>query len=281
MWRGLVPHANYRRRFVRGNLMDTEEAVRRVRLITPMLRNDVKTAILSHAVMESANGTIPKGVAGLQIASADTYHAVQSALTIKVAMDLARIFDRSENRPLENQDKASVPILAALLGRSDVQTVLVREAANWIGEAAHVHHPSSAPADLLDAALRSLEEQHRSEERVSCRKAIDEFLTIAARLTIDGSKEKVAFERIRELRHRRLAHSLFDKQPEALPKYSDLQILLDVAKEAAERASLAVERLNTDFADLAQHDRENADGYYACVLDGLQRKASQLSGQEH
>jgi hypothetical protein len=43
--------------------MNTEEAVRRLRLITPMLRNDMKTAILSYAVMEAANRTIPRGLA--------------------------------------------------------------------------------------------------------------------------------------------------------------------------------------------------------------------------
>jgi hypothetical protein len=255
--------------------LNTEEALRRVRLITPVLRGDVETAICSHAIMESANGIIPKGVARLEIDSADTYHAVQTALTIKVAMDLARIFDRPERRPLEKQGKASVPILAALLGRPDVQAALVREATNWIGEAEHVHPPSSAPAGLLEAALRSLKDQHQSEERAACSRAIDDFLIVAARITVEGSKEKIAFERVWELRNRRLAHSLFDKQPEALPKYSDLQILLDVSKEAAGRASLAVEGLNTDFAELARRDRENADEYYACVLDGLRRAAGQ------
>ena len=37
--------------------MDTEEALRRVKLIAPMLRGDVERAILSHAVMEAANDT--------------------------------------------------------------------------------------------------------------------------------------------------------------------------------------------------------------------------------
>jgi hypothetical protein len=66
---------------------------------------------------------------------------------------------------------------------------------------------------------------------------------------------------------------LFDQEPRALPIYADLGLLLNVAKEAAKHASLAVEGLNTDFDDLSREDRKNADRYYACVLDGLKREA--------
>jgi hypothetical protein len=52
--------------------------------------------------------------------------------------------------------------------------------------------------------------------------------------------------------------------------------LLNVAKEAAKHASLAVEGLNTDFDDLSREDRKNADRYYACVLEGLKRGARAL-----
>jgi hypothetical protein len=66
---------------------------------------------------------------------------------------------------------------------------------------------------------------------------------------------------------------LFDQEPDALPKYADLDLLLSIAKEAAKHASLAVDGLNTDFDDLSREDRRNADRYYACVLDGLKREA--------
>ena len=85
--------------------------------------------------------------------------------------------------------------------------------------------------------------------------------------------EKAALVRIREFRNARLAHSLFDKEPDALPKYGDLDLLLGAAKEAAQYASLAVEGRNTDFDDIARDDRRTADDYYACVLDGLKRAA--------
>ena len=82
-----------------------------------------------------------------------------------------------------------------------------------------------------------------------------------------------ALVRIRQFRDFRLAHSLFDIEPDALPIYADLELLLSIAKEATKHASLAVEGHNVDFDDMAQEERKNADGYYACVLDGLKRAA--------
>jgi hypothetical protein len=45
-----------------------------------------------------------------------TFNAVQQAMALKLALDLARIFDVTENGryPAEEQDKASIPVLAAL-----------------------------------------------------------------------------------------------------------------------------------------------------------------------
>lgn len=238
-----------------------------------MLRRDVRTAVLSHAIMEAANDTIPKGMDGTHSAFSDTYLATQNALAMKLAMDLARIFDLSERgRYLpEKQDKASIPVLAALLRKPDVQRGLEEDAAKWLPSVAHLGTFGPAPPGIVEAALKEAEENHRSEDRDQCRRAIANFLATAGRLEIDGSEEGAALGRIREFRNRRLAHSLFDKEPEAPPRYSDLSLLLEVAAEAATHASLAVEGLNTDFGDEARRDRENAEGYAACVLDGLKR----------
>jgi hypothetical protein len=91
--------------------MDTTEALRRIRRITPMMRKDVETADLSFLVME-----IPKGLEDASTPFSNIYLAGQNALALKLAMDLARIFDLSKNKqsPPEKQDKASIPVLAAL-----------------------------------------------------------------------------------------------------------------------------------------------------------------------
>lgn len=259
--------------------IDAVEAVRRVRIITPMLGQDVSTSSLSHIVLEAANRLIPKGLSGTYTPFANIYHAGQNALALKLAMDLARIFDLSESDrfPPEEQDKASVPVLGALLKRSDVQEILVHEAGSWVDGVGHIT-PSSAPPGVLEAALNSLQEKQRSTFRENCSKALSDFLAIAQRLETAGSKENDALIRIRQFRNRRLAHSLFNKKPDELPKYADLDLLLGVAKDAYKYASLAVEGLNKDFDSLDREDCQRASGYYACVLDGLKREARKLSG---
>jgi hypothetical protein len=255
--------------------MDTEEALRRVKLIAPMLRGDVERAILSHAVMEAANDTIPKGMASTYSDFGDAYFAVQNSLALKLAMDLARIFDLSEGAryPPEKQDKASIPVLAALLRRPDVQNELEQEAANWFPDTAHFGTIGDAPLEVIEAGLKKLEEDYRSQNRDGCRRAMADFLALAGRLEVEGSEEKAALGRTRDFRNRRLAHALIDKEPKAPPKYADLNLLLDLAKEAATGASLAVEGISTDLSDQARSARQNAEGYAACVLDGLQRAA--------
>jgi AbiU2 len=253
--------------------MDTTEALRRIRLITPMMRKDVETADLSSLVMEAANNTIPKGLEGTFTPFTNIYLAGQNALTLKLAMDLARIFDLSEGRPAEAQDKASIPVLAALLTRPDVRDGLLQDAAKWIAGIEIGHPAGSPPPDVLKADPESTKEGHRSRFGDACQRAITDFLSLVKGLEVKDSEENAALVRIRQFRNRRLAHSLFDQEPDAVPKYADLDLLLSIAKEAAKHASLAVDGLNTDFDDLSREDRSNADRYYACVLDGLKREA--------
>lgn len=261
--------------------METEEALRRVRLIVPMLRQDVSTAVTSHAVMEAANDTIPRGLTGHHTEFVDTYHAVQNALALKLTMDIARIFDLSDTRrfPAERQDKASIPVLAALMGRPDVQEALEHDAARWLAGVESIGAEDDA---AFDDVITQLEADQRAEDSRDCKNAIAGFLAATSTIGLDGSEEREALSRIRQVRDRRLAHSLFDKEPDNLPRYSDLYLLLGLAKNAAKHAALAVEGINTRFDNQAIDDRKNADGYSACVLDGLKRASDPRSRpQDH
>jgi hypothetical protein len=82
--------------------MNTDEALRRVRQIAPMLGDDVRTAVQTHAVLEAANDTIPRGV---NHEFAATFNAIQNALALKLALELARIFDLSKRPPQRNRTK--------------------------------------------------------------------------------------------------------------------------------------------------------------------------------
>ena len=49
-------------------------------------------------------------------------------------------------------------------------------------------------------------------------------LSLAQGLEVKGSEKNAALVRIRQFRNRRVAHFLFDKKPDALPKYADLDL---------------------------------------------------------
>jgi AbiU2 len=163
--------------------------------------------------------------------------------------------------------------LAALLTRPDVQDGLLQDAAKRIAGIKIGYLAGSPPPDVLEA----VEEGYGSRFSDDCQKAITDFLALAQGLEVRDSEENAALVRIRQFRDFRLAHSLFDGEPDALPIYADLELLLSIAKEATKHASFAIEGLNVDFDDMAQEDRKNADDYYACVLDGLKRAARRWS----
>ena len=200
---------------------------------------------------------------------ANIYLAGQNALALKLAMDLARIFDLSTGKqayPPEEQTKASIPVLAALLRRPGVQEGLAQDAGEGASHIKNVYTAGSLPPGVLEADLES------SQREVSQRLPQGGHGLSRSRPAFGGG----GFEREGRTwpypRVPRLpACSFLVRQ--ALPIYVDLGLLLDVAKEAAKHASLAVEGHDTDFDDLSREDRRNADRYYACVLDGLKREA--------
>jgi hypothetical protein len=253
--------------------LSTEEALRRVKSIVPMLVADVQTAILSHAVLEASNDTVPPGMKGYWTEFNETYNAVQNALTLKLALDVARIFDLSISAryPAEEQDKASVQVLAALLQREDVATELEKDAAGWMPGFDSAHDDFADMPDGVTGVLEEMAEDAAEENKADCRAAINAFVVEAAKLSDECDPTHGALKRVREFRNKRLAHSLFDKEPDALPLYSDLDTLLGMAKIAARLAKLAVEGGNTELEEQAARNRENAEGYAACVLDGLKR----------
>ncbi len=255
--------------------LNTEEALRRVRLIVPMLVADVQTAVLSHAVLEASNDKIPKGMKGHWTEFNETYNAVQNALTLKLALDIARIFDLSTSArfPAEEQDKASVQVLAALLQREDVTAELEKAAAEWMPGFEYAGDDFASLPDGVNDMLAEMAGDDAEENKASCRGAINAFVAEAAKLKDEATEAHGALTRVRDFRNKRLAHSLFDKEPDALPLYSDLNKLLEVAKIAARLAKLAVEGGNTELEEQAERNRANAEGYAACVLDGLKRAA--------
>lgn len=226
--------------------MNTDEAVRRVKLIVEALLADVGAAVTTHVTMETLNETIPAALGNQPANPAYTFNAIQGALTQKVAMDIARIFDVTEGGRflVEEQDKASIPVLAALFARDDVKGALLEAARHWTPAA-------------------------EKEQMAACRRAVAGFIRIAQLFQTGGTKEREAFGRIREYRTKRLAHYLFDKQPNVLPFYRDLALLISVATKAVKLAALAVNGNIIDPRMWIDHDRDEAKQFCLTFIAGV------------
>ncbi|RVJ77295.1 hypothetical protein CN168_19955 [Sinorhizobium medicae] len=238
-----------------------------------MLRHDVETAILSHEVMEAQNAIVPKGLEGQHTDFVHTYGAIQNALVLKLALDVARVFDFSLRYPVERQDMASIPVLGMLLDVAGVVDELTARASSWISGIEWANDNDGDRSAEVEAAAIKILGDEQTADKETCKSALAEFAILANRLSDPTSAEASALSRVKGFRNRRLAHSLFNKEPDAYPKYEDLTLLLDMAKMAARLSSLAVEGLHVDFADQMSRNRTNAEGYARLVLEGLKRSA--------
>lgn len=252
--------------------MNHKDAIEKIEKIVPMLRHDVETAILSHEVMEAQNAIVPKGLEGQHSDFVQTYGAIQNALVLKLAMDVARVFDFSARYPVERQDMASVTVLGMLLDVPGVVDELTARASAWISGIEWADDDRDRTSEV-EAAAREILDEEQAADTETCKSALAEFAVLANRLSDPSSAEASALSRLRGFRNRRLAHSLFNKEPDAYPKYEDLTLLLEMAKTAARLSSMAVEGLNVNFAEQTSRSRENAEGYAHLVLDGLKRSA--------
>ena len=153
--------------------IDAVDALGRMRLISPRLREDVGTADISSILLNAANNTIPKGLKGVYTPFERAFLGGQNALALKLAMDLARIFDLSQGKnayPAEEQTKASIPVLAALLTRPDVQDGLLQDAAKWVAGIKMGYVAGSLPPDVVEADLESIKNGYRSRACVQLRR---------------------------------------------------------------------------------------------------------------
>jgi hypothetical protein len=67
---------------------------------------------------------------------------------------------------------------------------LGQEAANWFPGTAHFGTIGDAPPEVVEAGLKKLEEDYRSQNRDDCRNAIADFLALAGRLDVKVPKKR-------------------------------------------------------------------------------------------
>lgn len=211
-----------------ANKMNDDEAIRRVQRILPLLATDTWHALRIRSAFSAANDEIWEQQVNGKTSFGDTFDVVTNALQLTAVLAVARVFDVSnpERYPIEQQDKASIPVLAHLLMRSDVRNALLEHATNW------------------QSGLGTASDQ------ADCRAAIERASEVYEHF--EQSKEhQEAFTRLRKIRDARLAHHLFDKVPtiEELPAYNELFLLADTAAQFVRSARLAIEGHDRDLRD--------------------------------
>ena len=224
--------------------ISVEKAVLRVRKIVPMLTDDVRRALALHTAMETANEMLPTAMKGVHVLGAETYNLTQNALMLKLSMDAARIYDWTANRSVDEQEKASIPVLHALLAREDVRDFFLAEARQW------TTYSQDAQVKACDAALGRI--ARAGEE-----------------LQQPNSELEGALRRVRQFRTQRLAHMLFDKEPEQLPSYNDVFKLILAAKPVVKAARLAIEGSSTEPDWEIDQWRRSAEAHYGHLLAGM------------
>ncbi len=229
--------------------MDVFEAVRRCDAIANRLFSDTRLAIKAHAIMEVANDLVPTYLGDRIFEAANTFNAVQQALSLKVAMDVGRIFDFSANEryPLEEQDKASIPVIRALLSRADLRSEIIERASNW--------------PEIQD-----------SDQRIACEKAINDFIETTKPLFIDKTPENQALKSLREMRNNHLAHALFDNKNDVSLTFNDIRLLMQIAIDAVPLVMISVQGMDVNLKDIQENDRKAAEHYFHCLAAGIQQR---------
>jgi hypothetical protein len=207
--------------------LPTDEALRRAERITPLLASDMWYALRARAALHSANDVVHERDFDRPSRFGDTYNAVQNSLALTVALALARLFDvtNPDRYPVEQQDKASIPVLAHLLMRTDVQDALADKARGWV------------PHLIGGAELGEGD----------CRRAMSTALALYDAY-VKSNEHREALSRLREFRTSRLAHHLFDDLPTDLPRFNDLDLLANRARDFVRSAVLAIEGRDRDLS---------------------------------
>jgi hypothetical protein len=172
---------------------------------------------------------------------ADPLMVALNCIHIRFAFDLARIYDVSQRHPLDEQQKASIPILLHHLSCPDVQDVLVERSLGPV--------PGAAES-----------ESHAA----TCRAALEKVTLMSE--VMKGAEMAEALDRLRQFRNRRLAHYLYQMQSDVPPLYMDLYLLVNTAREFIEAAGFAIKGLTRDLQKEENRKRPIDDHFWSSAL---------------
>lgn len=232
-------------------------AVERLDAMMPLIFADVRIALATEANLVAAN-EIVLATPDERRPGARAYNSVHQSLVLNLAVSLARLFDEGGKKKHPNRrDVASIPLLLRLLRQKRCRKVLIDRARVWTPMV-------PAYADLHENA---------------CNRAIDDAINAFSRFA-KSHPGRAALARLRNFRNNRLAHSLMLEALNSRPLYNDLFRLMDVAREVADAAHLAIQGMAPDLEDLEQAEKEEADAFWRSAF-GYEPPEVETENAEH
>jgi hypothetical protein len=206
-----------------------------IELISP----DVTIGIQTKAALETANGIVTGELRDVQFYGADCYNTAKQSMSLFLALMLAKLFEtpslrgQSKSTRFNKSDVASIPLMIRLLKQKRCRTSLSMRARDWTPA-----FPSRAEINAKD-----------------CERAIDRAIEAYAKLRRTHAGRN-AVAKLKLFRDKVLAHTLLGKVLKSAPLYREMFLLMDVARDVAEHARLAVDGRHLDLRE-SEEEQEN------------------------
>jgi len=220
-------------------------AVRRLDEMIALIVENVEIGLGVQAVLESANAIVQADYKGGDSYTAHCYKAIQNCVALNLALTLARLFDPGARAFHPNKrDVASIPLMTRLLAQKRCRKVLAERAKRWTPNLSGMEQVHAETCEKqIEAALKSYAELRRTKEAQD------------------------AVGTLRRFRDKKLAHSLMNVMLDALPRYDQLFLLMNIARDVAGHAKLAIQGDSLDLADVEQERRRQADAFWRPALN--------------
>lgn len=226
------------------------DAVLRLDAMMPLIEVEVRRALDMEAALEGANAVVLEHIKGTTLSGAECFNTVSVAATFTLALTVAKLFeqpkargDGAPSRRLNKSDVASIPLMLRLLKQKQCGTVLVDRARRWTPQL-----PGMEPVNI-----------------VSCEHAIRDAVETYATHRRKKSNQ-IAITKLKKFRDKVLAHTLFHAAIKSAPKYADLFLLIDVARDVFEHASLAVRGMALDLKQTEEIAAKRAAEFWLPAL---------------
>jgi hypothetical protein len=215
------------------------DALDRLDNMVKLILLDVTIGIQTKAALETANRIVTGELRDVQFYGADCYNAANKSMSLLLTLMLAKLFEtpslrgQSKSTRFNKSDVASIPLMIRLLQQRRCRARLSKRARDWT------------------PAIPGMAETHAR----SCERAIDRTIEAYAKLRpTHAGRDTVA--KLRLFRDKVLAHTLIGTALKNAPRFRELFLLMDIARDVAEHARFAIDGRHLDLRE-SEEELEN------------------------